>query len=69
MAVDGNHPELAHAPGLIANGFADLRAFGANRTVVVVDVVDFEVGEVGMVTQVGWRKRVRAEAGSNRARA
>lgn len=59
MAVGGHDAEFAHAPGLVPDGFADLRAFVLNRGVIRIDIVDFEIGEVGVVSEIEGRKRIR----------
>ena len=62
VAVDRAEPELAHAPRLVAQGLDDLGAAARDAHVVLVDGVDDEVGEVGVVAELGRGQRVGALA-------
>jgi hypothetical protein len=54
MAVYCDQTELPHAPRLIANRLADFSLGSENRRIERVDLVDLQVCEVGMVTELAW---------------
>src|SRR6478672_976112 len=60
VAIDGAQAELAHAPGLCAQGLHQLGAGGRDLSVVGIYVVEDDVGEVGVISQFGWWDGVAA---------
>ena len=54
MTVYCDQAELPHARRLISNRLADFSLGSENRRIERVDLVDLQVCEVGMVTELAW---------------
>ena len=58
MSVGRAEAELPHAPRLVPQRLHDVGAAGEGALVVVVDCVNDEVSEIGMVAQLGGGNRI-----------